>query len=89
MKKFFEYEAKMIAEDLALDCDSFGEAMSKIEQEVNAMWADANWSEDEKASFIAMTGIEPERVGMTADSVAKMFLGMETIDKLKNKGLAI
>jgi hypothetical protein len=82
MKKFFEYEAKMIAEDLAMTCRSCDEAMSKIAQEVEAMWADANWGEADKAAYIATTGIEPERVGMTVESVAKMFLGMEVVEEI-------
>tara|TARA_E500000318_G_C3364274_1_gene135903 strand:- start:134 stop:394 length:261 start_codon:yes stop_codon:yes gene_type:complete len=82
MKKFFEYEAKVIAEDLATTCNNIDEALSLVEQNVNEMWADANWSEDDKSSYIAMTGIEPERVGMTVDGVAKMFLGMEVVEEI-------
>jgi len=84
MKNLFNDEAEMLAEGLALDCDSFAEALRLVDQEVNAMWAYLNWSEDDKAAFIAKTGIKP--VGTTVDNLAKMLLGMETIDKLKDKG---
>jgi len=83
MTKFFEDEAKMIAEDLFDTCESYNEALALVEQNVNEMWAQANWGEADKAAYIATTGIEPERVGMTVEGVAKMFLGMETINELK------
>jgi len=86
MKNLFNDEAEMIAEGLVLNCESFSESLRLVDQEVDAMWADANWSEDDKSAFIAMTGIEPESVGMNVDKVAKMFLAMETIDELKKRG---